>query len=434
MRNPDPRRLFLASVFALIATGVAFSIRGDILDALTADLHLTRQQAGILLGPAFWGNTLAVIAGGALVDWLGMRRLLYVAFLGYVYSVAAILLAPLPEAAVTPFYADPGFLIVYSGMAALGMCQGLVEGVINPLCTALYPGDKTRRMNILHAWWPGGLIAGGLAAYAITRIMGLDAPGLPASLATTGWKLKLALVLVPAVIFALLIRRQHFPQTERVAAGVTAREMFREAVRPAFLLLFACMWLTAATEVGSDQWIASLITRLTGMQGILILVYTAGIVFALRFFGSGLSRRFSPPAILTGSAVLSCAGLLALASVTTPFTAFIAATVFGLGKTYFWPVMLGMTAERFPKGGALLLAIMGGAGNLAIAFILPVMGQWYDHHGAAAAFRSMAALPAVLTVVFALLWLSFRAAGGYRPVVLEHAAAAGSRSREDGSA
>jgi len=427
MSGPNPHRLFLASVVALVSTGVAFSIRGDILDALTGDLHLTRQQAGILLGPAFWGNTLSITLGGALVDYLGMRRLLYVAFLGYVYAVAAILFAPLPHAASSPFYSDPGFMVVFSGMLALGICQGLVEGVINPLCTALYPKDKTRRLNILHAWWPGGLILGGIAGYAITRALGLDTAGLASGVATLGWRIKLALIMVPAFGFVFLVRGQRFPQTERVAAGVGGREMFREALRPMFLLVFICMWMTAATEIGPDQWVASLITKLTGMQGILILVYTAGIVFALRFFGGGLSHRLSPPAILTFSAVLSCAGLLALSSVSSPATAFVAATLFGVGKTFFWPVMLGMTADRFPKGGALLLAMMGGAGNLAIAFILPVMGQWYDERGAAAAFRYVAVLPAILSVVFAGLWLWFRAKGGYRPVRLEQTAAAAKR-------
>ena len=54
-----------------------------------------------------------------------MRRLLYVSFLGYVYAVLAILLAPRPSGPVAPFYSDSGFLLVYSGMLALGMCQGL---------------------------------------------------------------------------------------------------------------------------------------------------------------------------------------------------------------------------------------------------------------------------------------------------------------------
>jgi len=420
MMNPiNPRRLFLASCLALITTAVAFSIRGDILDALTADLYISKQQAGILLSPAFWGNTLAVILGGALVDFLGMRRLLYVSFLGYVYAVLAILFAPRPPGPVAPFYSDPGFLLVYSGMLALGMCQGLVEGVINPLCTALYPDQKTHRMNVLHAWWPGGMIAGGLVAYVITRVMGLDAAGLPASLATLGWRIKLATVLVPAVGFVMLLRGQQFPRTERVAAGVPARDMFREALRPMFLLWFACMWLTAATEIGPDQWVGSLITRLAGMQGILILVYTAGIMFVLRFFGGTLARRLSPPGLLTLSALLSGLGLLALSNVSTPLHAFAAATVFGVGKTFFWPVMLGVTAERFPKGGALLLAIIGGAGNLSIAFILPVMGGWYDSEGAAAAFRHVAVLPAILTVVFGALYFHFRSRGGYRAIKLE---------------
>lgn len=424
--NPiNPRRLFLASCLALITTAVAFSIRGDILDALTADLHITKQQAGILLSPAFWGNTLAVILGGALVDFLGMRRLLYVSFLGYVYAVLAILFAPRSPGPAAPFYSDPGFLLVYSGMLALGMCQGLVEGVINPLCTALYPDQKTHRMNVLHAWWPGGMIAGGLVAYVITRAMGLDAAGLPASLATLGWRIKLAAVLVPAAGFVMLLRGQQFPRTERVAAGVPARDMFREALRPMFLLWFACMWLTAATEIGPDQWVGSLITRLAGMQGILILVYTAGIMFVLRFFGGTLARRLSPPGLLTLSAILSGLGLLALSKVSTPLDAFAAATVFGVGKTFFWPVMLGVTAERFPKGGALLLAIIGGAGNLSIAFILPVMGAWYDNEGAAAAFRHVAVLPAILTVVFGALYFHFRARGGYRPIKLGRAPESG---------
>jgi hypothetical protein len=200
--------------------------------------------------------------------------------------------------------------------------------------------------------------------------------------------------------------------------------MFREALRPMFLLLFFCMWLTAATEIGPDQWVGSLITNMAGMHGILILVYTAGIMFLLRFFGGSLPHKLSPPGILTLSAILSAAGLWALSNISTPAQAFAAATVFGVGKTFFWPVMLGMTAERFPKGGALLLAIIGGAGNLSIAFILPMMGSWYDNEGAAAAFRYVAILPVILSVIFGGVFLYYKSQGGYKAIRLEKAAAA----------
>ncbi len=412
----NPRRLFVASCVALVTTSMVFSIRGDILDALGADFHLTKQQTGVLLSPAFWGFTLSIVIGGSLVDFLGMRRLLLVSGGGYLTAILAILLAPRPSAPVTPYYTDPGFVILYAAMLTLGLSQGLVEGVINPLIATLYPTEKTHRLNVLHAWWPGGLIIGGLLAYGITKGRGLDAAGLTPAAITFGWQLKLALIAVPAVLYMLLTWGQRFPATERVAAGISTGDMFREALRPMFLLWFVCMWMTASTELGPDQWVGSLITNLAGMQGILILVYTAGIMFVLRFFGGRLAHRFSPLGLLTLSAVFSALGLFFLSGVNTPSQAFVAATLFGAGKTFFWPVMLGVTSERFPKGGALLLAIMGGAGNLAVAFILPVMGGWYDNYGAAAAFRYVGVLPVILVAVFGALFFYYKARGGYQAV------------------
>jgi MFS family permease len=157
------------------------------------------------------------------------------------------------------------------------------------------------------------------------------------------------------------------------------------------------------------------------MQGVLILVYTAGIMFVLRFFGGPLAHRFSPMGLMTLCAILSTIGLYGLGRATTPAQAFAAATLFGVGKTFFWPVMLGVTAELFPKGGALLLAIMGGTGNLAVAFILPIMGGWYDIAGAGAAFLYVAVLPAILTLVFGGLCFYYKSQGGYRAVRLRTA-------------
>jgi hypothetical protein len=164
-------------------------------------------------------------------------------------------------------------------------------------------------------------------------------------------------------------------------------------------------------------------TQLAHMQGILLLVYTAGLMFVLRFFGGRLAHAMSPLGLLTVSSALSAMGLFLLSSATSPMAAFLAATVFGVGKTYFWPLMLGFTSERFPKGGPLALAVIGGTGNLSVAFILPIMGGWYDAAGAAAAFRYVAVLPCILVVIFAALFLYFRSTGGYKAVEIGKAAA-----------
>lgn len=406
-----PRRLFAASCIALITTSMVFSIRGDILDSLGADFRLTKEQLGLILGPAFWGFTLSILIGGSLVDFFGMRRLLLLSAAGYLFAPLAIIFAPRHQGS---------FGLLYGAMLVLGLSQGLVEGVINPLCATMFPNEKTRRMNILHAWWPGGLIIGGLASYAITKVLGLDAGVVPPEIRTFGWQIKLALISVPALIYTAMIWREQFPPTERAAAGVSNGDMARELLKPMFILWWLCMWMTASTELGPDQWVGSVITNLAGMQGILILVYTAGLMFLLRFFGGGLTQGMSPMVVLTASAILSGIGLYWLSTVNSPAQAFLAATVFGVGKTYFWPLMLGVTSERFPKGGPLALAVMGGTGNLAVAFILPMMGSWYDQFGASAAFRYVAILPVVLTAIFAGLYFYYRAQGGYRAVRLQH--------------
>ncbi len=396
---------------------MVFSIRGDILDSLGADFHLTKEQIGFILSPAFWGFTLSIIIGGSLVDLFGMRRLLLVSAGCYIAAVLAIIFAPRPTGPIG--FTDTPYIILYGSMLTLGLAQGLVEGVINPLCATMFPDDKTHRMNLLHAWWPGGLIIGGLASYALTKVMGLDVAGVAASTMTVGWQIKLGLIMVPAAIFAAMIWNEKFPQTERVAAGVSNADMMGDLMKPLFILLWICMWMTASAELGPDQWVGSVMTKLANMQGILILVYTAGLMFVLRFFFGGVAHKFSPIVILIASSILTACGLYWLSTVTTPTEAFLAATVFGVGKTYFWPLMLGVTSERFPKGGPLALAVMGGTGNLAVAFILPVMGGWYEREGAAAAFRYVAILPVVLTAIFGALYMYFKSQGGYSAVKID---------------
>ncbi len=410
----DRNRLFIASCVALVTTSMVFSIRGDVLDALGNDFQLNKEQLGQLLSPAFLGFTLSILIGGSLVDLFGMRRLLTISGLFYVGAIVAIVSAPFPAGPVESLFGNPITTLLWFAMLTLGLAQGLVEGVINPLCSTLFPEDKTHRMNVLHAWWPGGLIVGGLLAFGITKVMGLDGE-IGAEAATLGWRIKLMTIPIVAVAYLFLIRGQQFPATERVSAGVSNRDMLLDLVRPSFICLWICMWLTSATELGPDQWVPSLITNLTGMQGILILVYTAGIMFVLRFFGGPLAHKFSPFGLMTISAVLAAAGLYSLGLVSTMFGAFAAATLFGVGKTYFWPTMLGVTSELFPKGGPVALALMGGTGNLAIAFVLPIMGGWYENEGAAAAFHYVSVLPVTLVVFFGLFFLHFQRKGGYKP-------------------
>lgn len=410
-------RLFVASCISLVTTAMVFAIRGDIEPAMSAAFQLTAQQMGLIWSPAFWAFTIAIFLSGALVDVVGMRALHILSAVGYLAGIALVLLAPYPTAPVASIFDTTGTTMLYAGFFTMGLSQGLVEGVINPLVATLYSAEKTRKLNQLHAWWPAGMIIGGLLAYAFTNF-------------GASWQIKLSLILVPAVIYLVMAIAETYPRTERVASNVSTGEMWREAGRPMFLLLFVCMWMTAAVELGPDQWFPSVMSSLTGMQGILFLVYTAGLMFVLRTYFAGVAHH-SPIGTLLVSAILAAVGLYWLGGLqpgTSPVVAIAAATIFGIGKTYFWPTMLGVTAEQFPRGGALLISLMGGAGMLSTAIVLPIMGSRIDDFGHGAALQFVAIPAVILAVIFGGLYLYFRARGGYTAVTLPPATP-GARTR-----
>ena len=408
------QRLFVASCISLVTTAMVFAIRGDVETAMSATFQLTKGQMGTIWSPAFWAFTISIFISGALVDLVGLRSLHILSALGYFVGVGLVLVAPHPTAPVDAIFAHTGTTLLYAGFFVMGLSQGLVEGVINPLVATIYSDQKTKRLNMLHAWWPGGMVIGGLLAVAMTQ-------GFNAS-----WQLKLATILVPAAIYLAMAVSMPYPATERVTSNVSTGEMWAQTAKPLFLLLFVCMWMTAAAELGPDQWFPTVMSALVPqLQGVLFLVYTAGLMFVLRTIGSGVAHK-NPIGTLFVCSILTAIGLYWLGSLqpgTSALVAFAAATIFAIGKSYFWPTMIGVTAELFPRGGALLISLIGGTGMLSVAVALPIMGARIDSLGPAAALRMVAVLGVILAFIFGGLLVYFKARGGYRAVELGPSAA-----------
>ncbi len=371
----NPRRLFVASCISLIASAFSFVIRQDVLPAWGRSFELNPTQLGFIAGMAFTGMATSMAIGSFIVDGLGMKKMLGLAFLCHLIGTVATL--------STPYLAGAGFapsLVLPIATFLVGCANGLVEIGINPLAATLYPTEKTHRLNILHAWWPGGLMLGGLLALAISYVLGLEVGGAGATPQATmfGWQVKTALILIPMLIYGVLFLMEPFPVTERVASGVSTGQMLKQAFRPMFLLWAFCMLLTASTELAPQGMQSLVLEKTAGMNGTYVLIYTSLMMFILRHFAGPIAHRMSPVGMLTGSAILSAIGLYALSFAFDFKSAIAAATIFGLGITYFWPTMLGVTAERFPRGGAFLMGLMGCVGNLAIGVVSPWMGRIND--------------------------------------------------------
>ena len=365
------RQLFLASFITLIAAGIGFSIRSGILDDWGREFGFTQTELGSITGSGLWGFGIAIVFFSSFADRVGYKPLMIIAFVLHVLSALLTLAAGF---VFQHHGKDATFWLLYAGMWLFALANGTCEAVINPLAATLYPNQKTHYLNILHAGWPAGLIVGGLLSYFMVERNGQ---------VVVRWEIQWLLFLLPVVAYGLLMFWRKFPVSEAKAAGVSFATMLKEFAQPVLLALLVLHALVGYVELGTDSWIANLMTNIAGMKGILLLVYTSSIMFVLRFCAGPIVRRISPLGLLFSCAVLAMIGLFWLGNSTAGIAVFLAATIYGVGKTFFWPTMLGVVSERFPRGGALTLGAVGAAGVFSAGFLgTPGIGYIQDYYAA----------------------------------------------------
>ncbi|WP_332818606.1 MFS transporter [Sphingopyxis sp.] len=413
-------RLFWLGVLALFTAAASLAIRGAIASGLKSEwidpiapLHAGELLAAAL-GAAFLSFAITLFVASALLDQIGMKRCLLGAGLCFIFGPLLIVTAGNLATGMTVY------TLVWFGMLLSGIGWGLTEAAINPLTAQLYPEDTTHRLNVLHAWFPGGIIVGGLAGFFLS--------------AALPWQGIMALVMIPAAATVLIAATTTFPPPLRSESGVSFGEMMSEVFRrPSFFIWFGAMFLTAASELAPGQWIDVALSNRVGMRGILLLVYVNALMFVFRHFAGRLANRISNPGLLWVSSLLAAIGLFMLSQAQSPVAAVVAATVWGLGVCVMWPTMLASVAERYPRGGSWAMGLVGSAGALASFFVLPRLGAMFDQAkiefaggpeafarltgaaklavedaAASLSFQRLAILPIILLAVFGFIWLRER--------------------------
>ena len=350
-------KLFVASCLALLVTSLSFGIRAGILNTLGDEFHLSKGELGTIAATAFWGFPLAIIIGGMIVDIIGMKKLLVMAF---IFHLAGILL--------TIFAKDYWGLFISTLL--IGIANGTVEAACNPLVASLFPDNKTTKLNHFHLWFPGGIFIGTLIVFFYNK-NNLGGIG-----SFEPWQIQVAVMLIPTLIYGYLFSKLKFPLTERVSSGVSTAEMYKALVNPLFVFMIICMFGTAITELFTGQWIDVLLKNVTS-NAILILTLETGVMVVGRGFAGPVVHRFSPSGVLLMSAILSALGIYMLGH-TGGNMIFVGALVFGMGVCYFWPTMLGFVSENLPRTGAVGMNLMGGAGMFAVSLYMIFMGRHYD--------------------------------------------------------
>ena len=382
-KSTNAKRMFLLSCVALITTAMTFAIRARLEKVWGLQFELSAKSIALAMAPAFWGFTLAQFIGGPLVDVIGMKRFIRIAFLLHLIGIVLTILSR-------------NFLMLFAGTLFIGVGNGSVEAGCNPLVATLFPEAKTKMLNRFHVWLPGGIVIGSVVAYLFMDVLKLN------------WMILVGTLAIPLAAYGALMAGQRFPQTERVEMGVSYKNMWKAVLRPLFLIMLFCMLLSAATELTTGQRISSLLEG-TGTAPILVLAFINGIMAVGRGFAGPIIHRLKTTGMLFFSAIVSTIGLLLMSTLNGAVLAFLAAAVFAVGICFFWPTMLGFVSENIPESGALGLSIFGGAGMLSTSIFLPVSG-WLTDRGATGheILRTTALLPALLIVIFAVVFTTVR--------------------------
>jgi MFS family permease len=411
--------LFWGCFIALITTGFAFVGRLELLGVWGAEFNLDKQQLGILAGIGIWPFAVSIILFSLFIDKVGYKTaMLFACGSHLIWAILGVSAYFISKGGNTTLAYN--LLVVGSLIAALG--NGSVEAFINPVVATIFSKEKTKWLNILHAAWPGGLV-----------LMGIIVIILDKSLDNAPWAINVGIIAVPALIYGAMLFRQKFPVSERVSSGVSYREMLSEfgafgalvagtlvglqisifcheagfapdlshkeswiigvivgivsavamglytksAGRGLMAVLVLIMMPLAITEIGTDGWITEAMksfAKQNGFPPVAVLIYTSLIMLVLRFFAGPIIRALTPLGLLITSAILAIIGLTWL-STAQASVLIVAATLYGLGKTFFWPTMLGIVSEQTPRGGALTLNAISGIGMLACGAIgFPLLG------------------------------------------------------------
>ncbi len=410
-------RLLWAGFMAILAAGVGFAIRGGIYDNWKGEFGFSDLDIGAIGGAGLTGFCFGIILGGVIADKIGYGKLVIAAFALHILS------AFVTFAATRGMAQGTAYLFLFWGMFIFGLANGSLEAVVNPVVATLFPENRTHYLNILHASWPGGMILGVAAGWLLDDIVELH------------WKYQLALYLVPTLIYGIMFLGQAMPRSEASSKGLSLGEMFKDvgilgalvacvllalffgnnvfgavlSTRLAAILgyvvgfalltavgvmtrfsmgsillfsLFVVHALVGAVELGTDGWIQNITGNIfTSGQGKALFLWTSLVMFSLRFCAEFLERRMglSPVGILVLCSILACVGLFLTSGVDTFVMAIFALTVYAVGKTFFWPTMLAVASDRFPRTGAVAISIIGGIGMLSAGIIgFPGLGYAKD--------------------------------------------------------
>src|SRR6185436_5623263 len=89
----NSRRLFVASCLALITSAFSFQMRADSGEDFRTTFNLTQEMVGSIMGGHFFGMAVAMLIFSFLCDFLGMGKVLGLAWVFHLLGISGTVFA-----------------------------------------------------------------------------------------------------------------------------------------------------------------------------------------------------------------------------------------------------------------------------------------------------------------------------------------------------
>jgi FHS family glucose/mannose:H+ symporter-like MFS transporter len=345
--------VFWAACTGMLMFGISVTILGSIIPDLKEKFHLDEISSGTLFSILPLGVLTGSLLFGPVVDKYGYRIIMAIScifiFIGF-------------EGIAYVNNKDPLKIFIF----LFGIGGGAVNGATNALVADISDRDKGARLSILGAFF-------GIGALGMPLLLGIlrNRFSFEVIVAAAG------IIALMAGIFFILIsypppkQAQGFP-----FAGIKALFRDKILIMIAFFLFFQSSF-EGILNNWTTTWLSDHLLVKQGSALFGLSSFVAGMIIMRLMIGS-LFISVPVRKIMLASFSLILAGLLLLETAGSLLTAVPGLVLTGAGLAAGFPVMLGITGERFKEiSGTAFSFVLSVAliGNMLINYLMGVIAQ-----------------------------------------------------------
>jgi fucose permease len=300
---------------------------------------LSESELGRISSTMFLGTFVMILISGPLADRMGAK----------IFVLGGLTLSTLGLGGIA-ISSDYRMLLIAS--ATIGMGAGVLDMIISPIVSALSVERRVSAMNRLHAFYCIGFVTV-VSGASLALYIGVN------------WRVSVALMMIAPILVGIGFLRAPLPPL--IHPDHERFGLRKLLVSPRFYVAMLMIALVGATEEGMGQWLPAYAENVLGFSkagGGMALAGFALLMGITRLASPMIIDRIGAYGILIVSGFASGIFFAIGSSASTPVVALSACVLVGISCSVMWPTQLGVTADRFPRGGATMFGLMAASGNL----------------------------------------------------------------------